>query len=103
MANLRVAGADARRRPEDYVSNRNISNIFEEVPVLDKLIFVVPTKLRITSYELRIASSASLTARHLKRLRRKPQGTFKLYFVLCTLYLQIPIYGAEGGLLPKYC
>ena len=28
-----------RRRPEDYVSNRNISNIVEEVPVLDKLMF----------------------------------------------------------------
>ena len=38
MVNLRVR---ARRRPEDYVSNRNISNIFEEVPVLDKLMFVV--------------------------------------------------------------
>ena len=30
----------------------------------DKLMFVVPTKLRITSYELRIVSSASLAARH---------------------------------------
>ena len=95
MANLRVR---ARRRPEDYVSNRNISNIFEEVLVLDKLIFVVPTKLRITSYELRIVSSASLTARHLKRLRRKPQGTFKLSFVLCTLYLQMSILVFAGGM-----
>ncbi len=30
----------ARRRPEDYVSNRNISNIFEEVPVLAKFPFI---------------------------------------------------------------
>ena len=38
MANLRVWTA-RRWWPEDYVSNRNISNIFEEVPVLDKLEF----------------------------------------------------------------
>ena len=48
MANLRVR---ARRRPEDYVSNRNISNIFEAVLVLDKLMVVVPTKVRSTSWE----------------------------------------------------
>ena len=79
MANLRVR---ARRRPEDYVSNRNISNIFEEVIVLDKLIFVVPTKLRITSYELSAPRALRLAIVHqiIPYWRANARGTF--YFVI---------------------
>ena len=47
--------------PKDFVSNRNINDIFEEAPPhLDKLEFVVPPKLRVTNYELRIISFARL-------------------------------------------